>query len=30
MMRGYGMKRRVCSRTRFIKYLFVLTWGGLR
>ena len=27
---GYGMQPRVCSQERFIKYMCVLSWGGLR
>jgi len=27
---GYGMQPRVCSRERFIKYMCILSWGGLR
>jgi len=27
---GYGMQPRVCSRQRFIKYMCILSWGGLR
>ena len=27
---GYGMQERVCSPLKFWKYMFVLTWGGLR
>jgi sodium/hydrogen exchanger 10/11 len=26
----FGMQRRVCSRERFFKYMFILSWGGLR
>ena len=27
---GYGMQPRVCSQEKFIKYLLILSWGGLR
>jgi len=27
---GYGMQPRMCSRERFIKYMCILSWGGLR
>ena len=27
---GYGLQARVCSRKRFFKYMFILSWGGLR
>jgi NhaP-type Na+/H+ or K+/H+ antiporter len=26
----FGMQQRVCSRERFFKYMFILSWGGLR
>ena len=27
---GYGMQWRVCSPAKFCKYMFILSWGGLR